>query len=44
MTTSQTKTALIVGAGSGISASFARALAREGYALALAGRSVFATR
>ena len=38
MTTSQTKTALIVGAGSGISASFARALAREGYALALASR------
>ena len=33
-----TKTALIVGAGSGISASFARALAREGYAVALAAR------
>ena len=33
-----TKTALIVGAGSGISASFARVLAREGYAIALAAR------
>ena len=33
-----TKTALIVGAGSGISASFARALAREGYTVALAAR------
>jgi NAD(P)-dependent dehydrogenase (short-subunit alcohol dehydrogenase family) len=33
------KSALIVGAGSGISASFARLLAREGYKLALAARS-----
>jgi NAD(P)-dependent dehydrogenase (short-subunit alcohol dehydrogenase family) len=32
------KSALIVGMGSGISASFARLLAREGYALALASR------
>ena len=32
-------TALIVGAGSGISASFARTLKREGYAVALAARS-----
>jgi len=34
-----TSTALIVGAGSGISASFARVLHREGYNVALAGRS-----
>ena len=33
-----TKTALIVGAGSGISASFARLLAKEGYQVALASR------
>ena len=33
-----TKTALIVGAGSGISASFARQLAKEGYQIALAAR------
>src|SRR5215813_1372495 len=33
-----TKTALIVGAGSGISASFARQLARNGYTIALAAR------
>ncbi len=32
------KTALIVGAGSGISASFARALRRDGYKIALAAR------
>jgi len=35
-----TRTALIVGAGSGISASFARLLHREGYRLMLAARSV----
>jgi NAD(P)-dependent dehydrogenase (short-subunit alcohol dehydrogenase family) len=35
-----TKTALIVGAGSGISAAFARALRAEGYAVALAARNV----
>jgi NAD(P)-dependent dehydrogenase (short-subunit alcohol dehydrogenase family) len=34
-----TKGALIVGAGAGISGSFARLLAREGYAVALASRS-----
>jgi NAD(P)-dependent dehydrogenase (short-subunit alcohol dehydrogenase family) len=33
-----TKTALIVGAGSGISASFARLLAKDGYRIALASR------
>ena len=33
-----TKTALIVGAGSGISAAFARQLAQAGYAIALASR------
>ena len=33
-----TKTALIVGAGSGISASFARLLAKDGYRVALASR------
>jgi NAD(P)-dependent dehydrogenase (short-subunit alcohol dehydrogenase family) len=33
-----TKTALIVGAGSGISASFARLLAKDGYQVALASR------
>src|SRR5215468_7974540 len=33
-----TKTAIIVGAGSGISASFARQLARNGYTIALAAR------
>ena len=34
------KLALIVGAGSGLSASLARALAREGYQIALAARSI----
>jgi len=34
-----TKNALIVGAGDGISASFARVLAREGYAVGLAARN-----
>ena len=33
-----TKTALIVGAGSGISASFARLLVKDGYRVALASR------
>ena len=33
-----TKTVLIVGAGSGISASFARLLAKDGYQVALASR------
>jgi NAD(P)-dependent dehydrogenase (short-subunit alcohol dehydrogenase family) len=33
-----TKTAIVVGAGSGISASFVRLLARDGYTLALAAR------
>lgn len=38
-TEGMTKNALIVGAGSGISASFARALSKEGYKVALAARS-----
>jgi len=33
------KSALIVGAGSGISAAFARLLVKEGYKVALAARS-----
>ena len=40
MTTSDTKTALIVGVGPGLSASIARRLAREGYAIGLAARDV----
>src|SRR5262245_37034816 len=35
-----TKTALIVGTGSGISAAFARALAKDGYRVALAARNL----
>lgn len=39
MTEQAARTALIVGAGSGISASFARALHRDGYRVALAARN-----
>src|ERR1700757_371037 len=39
MTDVKFNSALIVGAGSGLSASLARALAREGYKVALAARS-----
>lgn len=38
MTSTRHRTALIVGAGSGISASFAHALHRDGYSIALAAR------
>jgi NAD(P)-dependent dehydrogenase (short-subunit alcohol dehydrogenase family) len=40
MTAVKFNTALIVGAGSGLSASLARALAREGYRVGLAARSI----